>query len=64
MEVHEREPMGSKGSTVTAYYRFEDSQHLIPLYPVDTFGNRDDAKTALTEWYFENAPTLLMTLAR
>ena len=60
MEAHER---GARGSTVTAYFRFEDSQRGIPLYDDEGFDSLDDAKEALTQWYTNHAPTLLMTLA-
>ena len=62
MEVHGGKLTGGI-HIVTAYYWLEDSRHPIPLYPFRTSDSLDDAKTALTAWYFDNAPTLLMTLA-
>ena len=64
MEAHERGRMGSRGCNVTAYYWFENSQHGIPLYEEEGFSSLNDARRALTQWYLNNAPTLLMTLAR
>ena len=63
MEVHDRGPALIRLYNVTAYYWLEDSQRRIPLYDDEKFRNPDDAKTALTQWYLENAPTLLVTLA-
>ena len=48
---------------VTAYDRLENSQRDIPLYDDEGFRGLDDAKEALTQWYLNNAPTLLVTLA-
>ncbi len=62
MEVHGGKLTGGV-HIVTAFYWFENSQRSIPLHPFRTSGTLDDAKTALTEWYFANAPTLLTTLA-
>ncbi len=62
MEVHGGKLTGGV-HIVTAYYWLEDSQRSIPLHPFQTSGSLDDARTALTAWYFENAPTLLATLA-
>ena len=62
MEVHGGKLTGGI-HIVTAYYWLEDSQRSIPLYPYGTSDSLDDAKTALTAWYFDNAPTLLATLA-
>ena len=64
MEAHERGRMGRKGSTVTAYFRFAVSQRGIPLYDDEGFSSLREARRALTQWYVENAPTLLVTLAR
>ncbi len=62
MEVHGGKLTGGV-HIVTAYYWLENSKRSVPLYPFGTSGSLDDAKTALTEWYFDNAPALLMTLA-
>ena len=62
MEVHGGKLTGGV-HIVTVYYWFENSQRSIPLHPFRTSGTLDDAKTALKEWYFANAPTLLTTLA-
>ena len=63
MEVHDRGRALIRLYNVTAYYWLEDSQRRIPLYDDEKFRNPDDAKTALTQWYLDNAPTLLVTLA-
>ena len=63
MEANERGRRGSKGSIVTAYYWLENSQRGIRLYDDEGFRSPDDAREALTQWYLNHAPTLLMTLA-
>ena len=63
MEVHERVRKGGKGSSITAYFRFADSQRGIPLFDDEGFDSLREARRALTQWYLENAPTLLVTLA-
>ena len=63
MEVRDMGPAVIRLFNVTVYYWLEDSQRRIPLYDDEKFRNPDDAKTALTQWYLENAPTLLVTLA-
>ena len=63
MEVHDRGPAVIRLYNVTAFYRFEDGQRRIPLYDDEGFRGLDDAQEALTQWYLENAPTLLVTLA-
>ena len=62
-DVHDRGRALIRLYNVTAYYWLEDSQRRIPLYDDEKFRNPDDAKEALTQWYRENAPTLLVTLA-
>ena len=63
MEVLDRGPALIRKYTVTAYYWVESSQRRIPLYDDEEFRNPGDARIALTQWYLENAPTLLVTLA-
>ena len=69
MEVHDRGRAVSRECSVTAYFRFDESQNIIqlnnviPLYDDEGFRSPDDAKAALSEWYANNAPTLLITLA-
>ena len=64
MEVHARRRALTRQHIVTAYYWLEDSQRGIRLYDDDGFSNFGEARAALTQWYLENAPTLLVTLAR
>ena len=50
--------------TASAYYWLEVDQRRIPLYDDENWSDRlDDAKKALEQWYSDNAPTLLLTLA-
>ena len=61
--VHHRGRSVLQVYNVTAYYWLEDSQRRIPLYDDEKLRSLDDAKKALTQWYLNNAPTLLVTLA-
>ena len=63
MEVQDRGPAVIRLYNVTAYYWLEDSQRRIPLYDDEGLRGPDDAREALTQWYLDNAPTLLVTLA-
>ena len=63
MDVSDWGPSMTRKYDVTAYYWLEDSQRLIPPYDDEGFRSPDDARIVLTQWYLENAPTLLMTLA-
>ena len=63
MEVHARRRALIRQHIVTAYYWLEDNQRGIRLYDDDGFRGPDDAREALTQWYLDNAATLLVTLA-
>ena len=63
MEVYDRGPAGVRHFSTTAYYWVEDRQRRIPLYDDEGFGGLIEAQEALAQWYLENAPTLLVTLA-
>ena len=63
MEARDTGQIVIRQCNATAYYWMEDRQRSIPLYDDEGFGSLDDAKDALTEWYANHAPTLLMTLA-
>lgn len=64
MEVHDRGPWKVKREyNVSAYYWLEGGQLRIPLYDDEGFRSPDDARIVLPQWYLENAPTLLVTLA-
>ncbi len=62
MEAHDWGRAIFRHVSATVYYWVEDSQRRIPLYDDEGFGDLDDAKEALAEWYLQNAPTLLVTL--
>lgn len=63
MEVYDRGPAMIRKYDVSAFYWAESSQRRILLYDELEFRSLGDAREALTQWYFDNAPTLLMTLA-
>ncbi len=64
MEVHDRgRTLLKKEYNVSAYYWIEHQQRSMPLYVDAQLRSRDDSMFALTRWYFNHAPTLLITLA-
>ena len=64
LDVHDNGPRSwTRKYEVTAYYRLGNSQRDIPLYDDEGLGGLIEAQEALTQWYLENAPTLLVTLA-
>ena len=64
MEVYDSGPwVVRREYNASAYYWLEGGQRRIPLYDDEGLRNLDDAQAALTQWYLDNAPTLLMTLA-
>lgn len=63
LEVHDRGWAVFKDFSVTVYYWVAGRERGIPLCDDEGFDRLDDAKAALTQWYLENAPTLLVTLA-
>ena len=64
MEVYDTGRAVIRHYNVTAYYWLEGGQLRIPLYDDEGLLSLERAQAALTQWYLDNAPTLLVTLAR